>query len=297
MLMHHYATNTSQHIFAGERQHQVWQLHVPSLASSNIVLVHGFLALTAIHKAILEPAQRELYRHRAIHHHGLGLTLFQELFATASSDRADVIVIWSILNSIWVYAFPEIADEAMSFDSMLNTIEVARGSRKVFLLYREAIMKSPISPLMDPNPSTPLRVAQAVPARQALQALWSEVQHPADRKAVECMKALLEDCVTGVSQNRAAAHWMAMVEDNYWLRLRQRQPDSLLVFVYSTLLVRASEQDCWWMAGWSERIWQVCGTVLNDEAENLMSWSDHMSLIRTTAEHLAHAVRSRDERG
>jgi len=66
----------------------------------------------------------------------------------------------------------------------------------------------------------------------------------------------------GLDPNRLAAAWMASVDGSYWARLRDNQPHAVLVFAYSTLLIRASEHECWWISGWSERVLQACSAIL-----------------------------------
>ncbi|KAF1953070.1 hypothetical protein CC80DRAFT_478475 [Byssothecium circinans] len=294
-LMHHYTTHTCKHLFMGERQGQVWQYDVPAFAASNVMLVHGFLAVTALHRARDDPARRDLYRTRALHHHGVGLPLFQEKVASASPEKAEVIVVYSILLSIWVYAFPEIAEEQPALDDILTTIDVVRGSRSVFRLYRAVVMETPIGHFLVPPFSAAVPDDQASSVRETLQSLRNQMQHPADESAVHRLQRVLERYLTGRDHTRSAANWMASVEDDYWLRLRNHQPHALLVFAYSTLLVRASERGCWWMSGWSERILRACSDVLGAEEKETMGWEGHEQRIRTQADELASVVGSKHE--
>ncbi|PVH90748.1 hypothetical protein DM02DRAFT_620864 [Periconia macrospinosa] len=292
-LMHHYVTNTCKHLFIGARQILVWQHDIPALAASNIILVHGFLAVTAIHCAWKEPAQRDLYRSRALHHHGLSLPIFQEMVATASPKTAEVIVAYSILLCIWVYAFPEIAPEQLSLNDILRMVDVIRGSRTVFRLYRGVIMESPMHIFLNPPLPAPILEDQDTSVRQTLQLLRDQVGHQSDKNAVQQLQTFLDRYMTGFDYNRLSAAWMASVEDDYWDRLRDRHPDAVLVFSYSTLLIRASEHECWWMSGWSGRILQACSDIMSPEVKETIGWVYHEHRIRAGADELADIVRSR----
>lgn len=292
-LMHHYVTNTCKHLFTGARQIQVWQHDIPALAASNIILVHGFLAVTAIHCAWKEPAQRDLYRGRALHHHGLSLPMFQEMVAFASSETAEVIVAYSILLCVWAYAFPEIAPEQLTLDDILSTVDVIRGSRTVFRLYRGFVIESPLHVFLNPPLQTHIPEDQDSSVRQTLQLLRDQVGHQSDKNAVQQLQTFLDQYMTGFDYNRLSAVWMASVEDDYWARLRDRHPDAVLVFSYSTLLIRASEHECWWMSGWSERILKACSDIMSPEIKDTINWAYHERRIRTGADELAVIVRSR----
>ena len=289
-LMHRYATDTCNHLFMGTRQIQVWQHDIPALAASNAFLFHGILAVTALHYAWREPAQRDLYRSRSLHHHALGLPKFQEMIASASSETAEVIVAYVILLSIWVYAFPEISAEQQSLGDILDMVDTIRGGRTIFRLYRDTIMKTPMSVFLDPPIQAPVPGKRASPARQALLALQGQVQHEADKTAVQQLQVFLDRYVTGRQHNRLAASWMASVGDDYWTRLRDNQPHAVLVFAYSTHLVRASEHQCWWISGWSERILRACSDILISQEAATVDWTYHERQIRAATDELADIV-------
>lgn len=278
----------------GAQQKQVWQHAIPALAASNVILVHGFLAVTAIHCAWEEPARQDLYRGRALHHHGLSLPIFQDMVASASSETAEVIVAYSILLSIWIYAFPEIAAEQPSLDDILSSIEVIRGSRTVARLYTEVIKRGPMGVFLTKSPLLePTLELQDPSADQILQLLRDQTTHPSDEKVVLHLQKFLGQYMLGVDYNRLAAIWMASVEDDYWARLRDHQPDAILVFAYSTLLIRASEHECWWVSGWSERILQACSDIMSHDVKATINWNTHEHHIRSGADELARNVKSR----
>jgi len=304
-LMHHYATDTCSQLFVGARQIQVWQHDIPALAASNAVLLHGILAVTAAHYAWREhePARRDLFRSRSLHHHALGLPRFQEMVASASSETAEVVVAYAILLSIWVCAIPEVAaEQQQSLDEILTTVEAIRGARAVFHLYRGTIMDSPMGVFLDrPYPAPPpVPVAEAPGrqnpcVRQVLRCLRDQVLHESDKSAVQQLQMSLDRYATGLDHNRLAAAWMASVDDGYWARLRGNQPHAVLVFAYSTLLVHASEHECWWISGWSERILRACSDVMScREVATTVDWAFHERQIRAGAGELADAVKRAD---
>ncbi|KAK3368379.1 hypothetical protein B0H63DRAFT_75701 [Podospora didyma] len=322
-LMHHYATDTCKHLFMGSWQVQLWQYDIPALAASHVVLLHGILAVTAIHYAGREnatPAQRDLCATRSLHHHSLSLPRFQAMVASASAETAPVIVAYAVLLGLWVYAFPQVAadendDEHQSLGDILTMIQAMRGARAVLNLYRDAITQSPMRVFVTNPPPSPFLLSpekfedddRVSRVRQALYYLRDQVlHHESDKDAAQQLQIYLDRYVAKGPghNNRLAAAWIARVGDDYWARLRGGQPHAVLVFAYSALLVRASEHECWWMSGWSERIMRACrrevmssslerhGIATAAAAAAAIDWVWHEHQIRAGADGLVDVVRS-----
>ena len=254
------------------------------------MLMHGLLALAALHRARDDSARRDFYRTRALHHHGVGLPLFQKVLASASPKNAEVLVAYALLLGICVYAFPKIAAEKLSLDDMLDMSEVVRGARTVCNLYRDVVIQKPIGLFLRKPSRKPLPERHVSPVRDTLQALQDSVQHPSDESAVHQLQMVLERYMEGLDHTRAAAGWMATVENDYWTRLRDHHPYALLVFAHSSLLVRASEDECWWLSGWSEGILQACSGVLSQVDRAAIDWEACVDRIRTLGVDLANCV-------
>ncbi|KAF4463665.1 Zn2 Cys6 DNA-binding [Fusarium albosuccineum] len=291
-LMHLYATDTCRHIFTGEPQGQVWQHHVPALAATNGVLMHSMLALTALHQARKDPSRRDAYQTRALHHHAVGLPRFQDMVASASPETAQVIVVYAILLGIWIYASPEITAERLSLDDIMSAIDVVRTSRLVFQLYRDGIVKTPIGVFLIPPYRKPL-VNDVTSAQEALRKLHSHIEHTSDKKALSHLETLMDRYLAGIDHTRAAAGWMASVDEGYWARLREHQPHAVLIFAYNALLSYATDHECWWVMGWSERILVACSEVLSPVDKKTIGWDGHEELIRSCGNELANIVRHR----
>ena len=144
-LMHHYASVTYCHLIAGEEQSKVWQQHVAMLASSNAVLMHQILTISALPHAENDANQGQAFIAFALHHHGVSILGLQSSVADASSANAELIVMSSILLAIWAYAFFRLTYEITCLDLILDIIGILRRSRSVFQLDREVVMKTPIA--------------------------------------------------------------------------------------------------------------------------------------------------------
>lgn len=294
--MHHYATITYRHLIIGEQQNQFWLHHAPALAADNAVLMHQILAITALHHAHRQATQREAYTTRAFQHHGMSIPGFQCLIAAASSETAEVIILGSILLSIWIFASAQLTADS-SLDHNLEMLGIVRSSRMVLQLYRDVIVQTPIATLLIPPLREPVVKRTSALAEDALRLLRRQIDPSVDSDATSLLQEGLERYLAGTDYRRPAAGWVAQVGDEFWTRLRRHEPPALLVFAYSSLLSRASEHECWWLAGWSERVIMDCASVLSEEDKEAVGWNGHVGLIRTWGDEFAALAKKRNGSG
>lgn len=81
-LMHHYCSVTSNTMSWREDARHVWRVILPMEGYSNKYVMHGLLAIAALHKAYLYSTQKVKYVKAASHHLAVGLKEFRELVAS-----------------------------------------------------------------------------------------------------------------------------------------------------------------------------------------------------------------------
>ncbi|KAJ5711774.1 hypothetical protein N7488_005930 [Penicillium malachiteum] len=88
-LMHHWCTSTSSTIVAREDVRHVWRVIMPIEGYRSRYVMHGLLALAALHRASLNPNQQEKERYvkASAFHTNSGLTEFRELIAVPLNNR------------------------------------------------------------------------------------------------------------------------------------------------------------------------------------------------------------------
>lgn len=101
LLFHHYVNSTSWSIAHSNTEH-MWQATVLELASQHPFLLHGILAVAALHLAHNQLANNDLVI-RASHHQSIAMPLFRTAISNptkencdaVSEDRAPVVFIYS----------------------------------------------------------------------------------------------------------------------------------------------------------------------------------------------------------
>ncbi|CAL5866781.1 uncharacterized protein PFLUO_LOCUS991 [Penicillium psychrofluorescens] len=81
-LMHHFSTVTCNTLAIRPDVRHTWQSVVPVEAYSNEYVMHGLLAIAAMHRSYLYPAQRDRYTKASAYHQAAGLKEFRDLIAS-----------------------------------------------------------------------------------------------------------------------------------------------------------------------------------------------------------------------
>ncbi|CAG8168096.1 unnamed protein product [Penicillium nalgiovense] len=81
-LMHHYCTVTCNALTIREDSRHIWRVVVPVEGYSNRYLMHGILAISALHRAYLFPTQKEKNIKASSYHQAAALKEFRELISS-----------------------------------------------------------------------------------------------------------------------------------------------------------------------------------------------------------------------
>ncbi|KAL4912915.1 hypothetical protein BDW62DRAFT_206066 [Aspergillus aurantiobrunneus] len=295
-LMHHYTTVTSVSLF-GEEQKDVWQTDVPIMARSSPLLMHGLLATAALHMAFLqrESSPSSTLTSRALHHHTLGLQLFNADITTLSSEDSNshVLFTFALFLVIWAYASPALNDTTDDDDlsTLLASLELVRGNRAIFELSSETILAAPIGRFISPStrslPSFPQYLPQSQsPSRPrprchdlpqatkaALASLRAQSTDDIDSTAIDYLEQYLFNAVCMSARDmRQPLGWPALIEPPFWERVRARHPSALLILMHYAIILGYYELRAWWMQGWSERLVGAVERVLVREDKGSYDW-------------------------
>ncbi|KAL6229227.1 hypothetical protein BDW75DRAFT_108251 [Aspergillus navahoensis] len=279
-LMHHYTTVTSVSLF-GEEQKEVWQTEVPIMARSSALLMHGLLATAALHMAFISKNSPSTFIDRALHHHTLGLELFNTEISALSAEncKSPALFTFGLMLVIWSYASSTIpgaittAAEESDLDTILSSLNFVRGNKVIFEISGETILSQPIGRFLKPpeEPTRPRTLPQ--PIQAALIDLRKHVNDFVESMAIDQLERYLLDTVsTSANDMRQPLGWPALAEAPFWERLRKHKPAALLIFMHYAIILAYYELRAWWMQGWSERLVGAVNHVLNKQDKNRSDW-------------------------
>jgi hypothetical protein len=152
-LMHHYCTLTCSTLTIREDSRHVWRVVLPMEGYSNKYLMHGILALAALHRAYLYPTQREKYIKSTAYHLAAGLNEFRELIASPiDPSNWQPVFCFSSMIMVYVCASPIRMGEDRWPAPILNMVElfsVVKGMQSIMEPWLHSLRKTSLAPIVN----------------------------------------------------------------------------------------------------------------------------------------------------
>ncbi|CAG8425899.1 unnamed protein product [Penicillium salamii] len=151
-LMHHYSTVTCNTLTIREDARHVWRVVLPIEGYSNRYLMHGILALSALHRAHLYPAQRDKYIKATAYHQAAGLKQFRELIASPiDPSNWQPVFCFSSMIMVYVCASPVRIGERWPAPilNMAELFSVVKGMQSIMEPWLHSLRKTQLAPLVN----------------------------------------------------------------------------------------------------------------------------------------------------
>ncbi|CZR62670.1 uncharacterized protein PAC_12567 [Phialocephala subalpina] len=270
-----------------------WGNELPSLALNCDYLLHGILALGALHLAYcnqLGPAKQGHYSYVANHHYDLALCPFQQAMANVTAENANQLFAFSTLLLIFNYAsnrspgpaFPFAAAEAT--EGVSNWLACLRGCSAIFAIAQEYVEAGPMGFLIstgtqmqaalqagakptaeDDNSLT--QIKNVVLNNPSVKSSTTDDEMDAYLDAIERLRALLAATtqpLDSILRRAACSIWPTRVSDTFVRLLSEKRPPAMIIMAHYCLLLRGLE-DVWYMEHRGLNLFQIVERSLGDE--------------------------------
>ncbi|RAH75755.1 putative Zn(II)2Cys6 transcription factor [Aspergillus japonicus CBS 114.51] len=276
-LMHHFTLVISASLFE-DRQQSLWQEEVPIQAASCPLLMHGILAISALHLALSKLEEVSLHFDRALYHHTLSLQIFNREITASNSSNVHLHFAFSILLIVWAYgSSAAVDDQYIQLDSLLGSLELVRGCKSMFELHSDDIKNQEIGRFLGLHASATKRDLSST-TQHAFACLRSKAEDFIDTMAIDHMERHIQ--FVGIACDiRSVIGWPAVLDDTFWARIRAYKPVAMLILVHYCMLLDTCKNH-WWIAGWSGRLIKAVERVLPDSEKRRLDWATHITWIR-----------------
>lgn len=148
-LMHHFTLHTSKSLARRQQMQEAWQVAFPTLAYSYEFLMHGILALSALHLGYLKPENYSRYTTSSRFHISLGLRSFRKLLSSPTVANCSALFAFSSLIMVYIYASPAESVEVSMVDTLESTLHLFKLCRGILVLkpYMGHVRNSTLGPL------------------------------------------------------------------------------------------------------------------------------------------------------
>lgn len=286
-LLHHWHTVTAMSLIENEALSEVLQTQVPKEGLSYPFVMHGILAISALHLSQqCSGSRRQKYIDIGMRHHSHALSLFVPLLSDVTPRNCHSLFACSFLISVFSFASHglNIKPSSMHVSEVIEAFKLVRGTASIVEKARPWIEQGDMRLLLKFT-----RCAQRTPRSRLvhevhapLEALISQQAHqiqtfqfPSSLTAVvtRSTRHLLEIFDSSIASDNqiTVLAWPAVIDFAYLDLLQQIEPCSLVTLAYYGAVLHIMT-NAWCMEGWGKFLVNVAAAHLDDAGRSAIAW-------------------------
>jgi hypothetical protein len=283
-LLHHYTTHAC-FTLAINKFNDVWQNAIPQMALSYPFLMHGILAVSALHLAVLQPSRKhELLQRASISEH-LALPSFRQTVAENKPENIHAVLAFAGFVVRYILALStESKGRIPSFDDENpHWFHALRGLVSLVANNWLVLDKGPFSPFLN-RVAVPIEYSRNPDDVHfaKVHQLLSSSSTPEDVHDMDVYRAALDElrrvaalafspCKT-IDNLGAVYIWPGSVDQEFLLLLNRRKPEALVIFAYYCVLLKKINWKFWYFDGVGEGILFAIRDELGPEFQEWIEW-------------------------
>lgn len=286
-LMYHYATTVCEIVGVREDLIHLWRDYIPQQAIKHPFLMHGILALAALHLAYLRPSSSVQLLQTCDKHQTIALEKFRSILSSPVNPQlADARFALAATLSISSMArnCADAESSALDVNMIAELFTLTRGVRDMIHLSSEHIRAGPMAALLHirrcPSP-TEVSLPPSVSARfEAVRHML--VSYGLDLNALNhCQAALLE--LRGIYQNIAhilptgnvelgvLSRWQVLISMEYITLVQAHNPPALIILAHYAAAMTAVHT-AWYTQVWAHRALNGITHALDCTMQHWIDW-------------------------
>ena len=150
-LMHYYAASTYLTISVSVPFQHIWQRGVPKEVLSHSFLMHGILALAALHIAYNRPEEENRYTLAAQRHYNTAISSFRIVLEQVTAENCTRLFAFSTILLVLTLAFAKThshTENQNPIEDLMQIFTVLQGARVVLRSVIQWIALGPLEPLI-----------------------------------------------------------------------------------------------------------------------------------------------------
>lgn len=309
--MHHYDRDTLlQPLGIREDCQHLWRENIPREAIKHSFLMHGILALSALHIAHTRPVEADKYLRLCDKHQTKALEMFRTVLCTDITPEIST-ALFALSSTISILSMGRSCADAMSmpeprYVSMEQVAELfllTRGVRDLIHTCMEWVSSGPLGPMLDGH-YIPDQHDVQLPV--ALQKQFINLQYMLEECCAveyrpECERALrrLEDIYRNVLQVSATGEvetgqiwrWMLLVPCEFVTMIRACFPPALILLAHFAA-VSLTVRKAWYTNDWGHYVLTGISMVLyGSDMYSYLDWPMEQARSNMVSSTIERAVR------
>ncbi|KAK1993478.1 fungal Zn binuclear cluster domain-containing protein [Colletotrichum falcatum] len=289
-LMHHYSTTTRHILFTDAGTKELWKTTIPEMACSHKFLMHGLLALAALHYADVHPQERKKWDIISVNHQNLALRFFTLRLTDIDRDNCEAYFLLATL--IFVVSICSVAHSgslgrAVSLDDVAQSLRLLHGVKGILDFQPIEVWRErggPLEALLRPPVLPPGRAWSSSPFQRRLDAVTALAREvPASFVtlinpqsacvlALESLRRTHHLCRDASSKSTGVWGWSTTLPALFVEMIGNRHPTALVILAHYAALRWPCEKTDWVSDGWSAAVMGLVDEALDDEWRPWIEW-------------------------
>jgi len=273
-LLHHYTISTSYTLAVVPGLQTFMRVNLPQLAFRNNFLLHGLLAVAALHLSRFkrDASDANSYMTKALQHYGIALRIATLLMEELDVKDGPALYLFSLLSSTFTLGLgPKSGDGS---NDIIDWLVQVRGMKYVLETRPEILHHEALSPLFEISIRNMAHTSSGIDHLPELRDQICRFNPPsAELKTyLTALDQLSERFDVVASSSRKASQifpqlvllWLYLLEDDFVRLLQEGKPIALVILAHFCILLN-SLGSWWWLRGWMEYLLSAIHDSLNQE--------------------------------
>ncbi|CAG8110750.1 unnamed protein product [Penicillium olsonii] len=281
-LLNHWHTAVASSLAQNEALVDVFQTHVPHKGISYPFLMHGILAISALHiSREMSDSRCQKYATMAIQHHTLSLSLSALNLSHITPANCHALFACSLLIASFSFGYRgSDTPRSMTMGEVISTLQLLRGSASIAETARPWIERGDLKPLLkftrgahQSQTSQVNEIHTRLKALLGLQAnawLFKCQRKPVVQKSIQKLMDVVDSYVA-TENPRTILAWPTMIEAEYLDLVLEKEPMSLVTLAHYGALLHLMTK-AWWMKGWGETMVNLAKGCLDMSLQSAIAW-------------------------
>lgn len=271
-------------IFArNEETRKVWEIPVLQEALHTPFLMHGILAISALHLAHLRQHERQTeWINIAIAHKSTALALFSEQLNNINESNARAMMSFAGIAVVFSFASAlhcSNSDDGPSLNALADILLLARGVQTVGGQAMEFLRHSNFAPLFDvsnPGATIPNDVLAALNYLEGLNAEYGQRSDSHGGKsyerAVQTMKELAPFTYAEPTSLTLVGGWAIRAPPAFLEGLSAREPFALVILAHFCVFLHITREN-WCIGSWGRIVLREIVQILDADWQCHIKWA------------------------
>ncbi|KAJ5545843.1 hypothetical protein N7494_003428 [Penicillium frequentans] len=273
------------HKFAArsEKTRKVWEMPVLEEALNSPFLMHGILALSALHLSHLrEDGRHVMWLDIAIAHKNTALVMFSDQLRNITKSNAKSMMVFAGLAFAFSLASAvdiDTKEDGPGLNALTDVFILARGVQTVLDAEADFLRQSNFKPLFDttvPEVDIPENILAALDRLEQLHIRCSQWDNNIDSasytRAIKFLRDLAAITCAEPTSMTMAAGWAIHASQRYLDDLKAKKPLALVVLAHYCVFLHMAREN-WCIGSWGRKVLLQIAQALEPDWHPHIEWA------------------------